>query len=181
MNRKRGRPARYVTGRDGKPIVGLSQEPKSRRFYATGTKLRIYFGKDFDAALMKFRGWQRTQGDPGVAVLIGRRTPPRVRLPLPEIRSGPVFVVDEWGKPRMVAAEPPTSWKTAEPGLHEVMPEDAFFATVRELIITKPGYVAERTGVEQISSCRRRVSALPRLAASTFRNGRPRRKAGGGT
>jgi len=53
--RKRGRLAQYVHGRTGKPIVGLSREAKSRRSYATGTHPRIYFGTDYDSALMRFR------------------------------------------------------------------------------------------------------------------------------
>ena len=58
---RRGRPAQYVKGRDGKPVVGLSLHKPSGTYYATHTKPRTYFGKDFDHAHFLFRQWELQQ------------------------------------------------------------------------------------------------------------------------
>ena len=61
QKRRRGRPAKYVLGHDGKPIVGLSYDKSLRQYYATGTKPKIYFGTDLNIAIAKFRIWQQHQ------------------------------------------------------------------------------------------------------------------------
>lgn len=67
LARKPGRPAQYVNGRDGKPIVGLSLKSDGR-FYATHSKPRAYFGRDFDSALILFREWEANQNRETVTV-----------------------------------------------------------------------------------------------------------------
>lgn len=51
LSKKRGRPPKYVNGRDGKPVVGLSFSRSIRQYYASHSKPRRYFGSDFDAAM----------------------------------------------------------------------------------------------------------------------------------
>lgn len=53
-----GRPADYVKDKDGKPIVGMSLHKSSGRYYATHSKPRVYFGKDYPVALIEFREWE---------------------------------------------------------------------------------------------------------------------------
>ena len=48
--RGRGRPPKYVVGRDGKEIVGLSHRKSDGRYYATRAEPTVYFCTDFDAA-----------------------------------------------------------------------------------------------------------------------------------
>ncbi len=52
---------KYVKGRDGYPIVGLSRHKPSGRYYATHSKSRKYFGTDLDLAVLRFRRWQGQQ------------------------------------------------------------------------------------------------------------------------
>jgi len=59
--RRIGRPTKYVTGRDGREVVGLSFHKPSGRYYATHNKPRVYFGSDFDTALIRFREWESRQ------------------------------------------------------------------------------------------------------------------------
>ncbi len=65
---RRGRPALYVNGRDGKPVVGLSLHKPSGTYYATHSKPRTYFGKDFDQALVLFRQWLSKQKNQTVTI-----------------------------------------------------------------------------------------------------------------
>ena len=58
---RRGRPAQYVKGRDGKPVVGLSLHRPTGTYYATHSKPRKYFSKDFDQAHFLFRQWELQQ------------------------------------------------------------------------------------------------------------------------
>lgn len=154
VKRKAGRPPRYVTGRDGKPVVGLSRETKSERYYATGSKPRVYFGRDHDSAVIAFRSWENTTSGRPATVAIANNRPCSVRLPIPDAGNGPVFTVDfdprNGHRPVRVANEVPESWRKAAPGLYSLVTEDALWAFVRQQIIDKPHYVAERTGIEQI-------------------------------
>ena len=145
---KRGRKPTYAKDRKGDPVVGLSVERKSGRHYITGTK--IYLGRDFDIALMKFRRWQAEQRkDAFVPVRAGPT--PRVKLPIEH--NGPVLQPSLYpDRPaRTVVSEVPEDWRTAEPGTYDLVSEDAFFAKVRQLILTKPTFVAERTGIAQLA------------------------------
>lgn len=129
----RGRPPNYVKGRNGKPITGLSLSSQGR-YYATHSNPRKTFGRDFDQAVMRFRHWEATQR--------GKAT---IRLPhiapiIPEVIQDEC-VAEGWIT--AVEASKPTPW----PGN---VPEDAFYATVRELILQDPVRFAERVGIPEI-------------------------------
>jgi len=69
----KGRPPKFVDQRTGKPVkgngvplVGLSLH-KNGTYYATGTKPRVYFGKDFGLAKAQFRQWQHRHEGPTAA------------------------------------------------------------------------------------------------------------------
>ena len=55
----RGRKAEYVKDRMGRVVAGLSCS--NRRYYATHSKPRKWFGNDFDRAMILFRSWEAQQ------------------------------------------------------------------------------------------------------------------------
>jgi len=119
--KKRGGQANYVSGRDGKPIVGLSCS--SNRFYATHSKPRKWLGSDFDSALVKFREWESQQ----TAAMV------EVKYPLPP--SSSTFFSERYLETR------------GRPTKKQTMPEDAFWAEVRRRITENPQLAAEKTGL----------------------------------
>jgi integrase len=135
--RKRGRPAQYVVGRDGQPIIGLSFSKTRGIYYATHQRdPKVYFGTDFDQALLAFRNWQAGQN--------GRDT-----ISLPEMRP---LITEEGGLQDDSVAE---GWISREDASKSVpwpvnVPGDAFYARFRELILDNPQLVAERTGIAEI-------------------------------
>jgi len=145
MSRGRGRPARYVIGRDRKPVVGLSREKKSGRFYATHTRSpRVYFGTDQDLAIMQFRGWQGRQTNEAPIKLISKRIVPHTKRPAD---------VPPWGK----WADFSGDVEYVELTSSHTIPPDAFFAKARELLLNDPAMMAERTGIPELA----RLHTLP--------------------
>ena len=98
--RKRGGPQpKYVKGRDGLMIVGLSLHKPSGRYYATHSKPRKYFGTDFDEAVARFRAWEADRnGRTLIPVRIPDPTEPaKVRLgklPEPALPNEPLPASD---------------------------------------------------------------------------------------
>ncbi len=74
MSRGSGRAPKYVIGRDKRPIVGLSREKPSGRYYATHSQPRQYFGTDLGQAVMKFRLWEADRGG-GRTILLSSLQP----------------------------------------------------------------------------------------------------------
>ncbi len=134
MSRGRGRPPKYVIGRDKRPIVGLSREKPSGRYYATHSQPRPYFGTDLDQAVMKFRLWQAHQ-DGGHTILLSSLQPliPKV---IQEECIAEGWITRE-------GAEKLVPWPAD-------VPEDAFYAQCRELILKNPARFAERVGIPEI-------------------------------
>jgi len=132
----RGRPAQYAKGRDGKPITGLSISSQGR-YYATHSKPRKTFGRDFDQAVMRFRQWEATQKRHGVIRL------PNL-LPLIPKEDQEASVAEGWIT--MEDASKLLPW----PGMSRV-PEDEFYSTVRGLIQQNPAQFAERIGIPEIA------------------------------
>lgn len=139
MGRGRGRPAQYVTGRDGKPIVGLSKEPKSGRYYASHTRPRRYFGHDFDAAVLKFRQWDAQQnGRTLIPVVVPTPKGEKIQLPElpePELPAHPI---------------PDAEIGTTKIQTYQMMDEQALFDWARIQLLTNPRKFAQRTGIEAI-------------------------------
>ena len=72
-SRKQGRPPIYVLDAQGKPVVGLSMERKSGRFYRTGTHPRHYLGgRDRESAIMAFRAWEARHAGSTVSMFVGQ-------------------------------------------------------------------------------------------------------------
>jgi integrase len=134
MARGRGRPARYVIGRDRRPVVGLSQEKASRRYYATHSRPRKYFGTDLDQAVMKYRRWQASHREARTILL------PNLQPFLPKTDQD-AAVAEGWITKE--EAQKLVPWPAD-------VPEDAFYAECRELILKNPARFAERVGIPEI-------------------------------
>jgi integrase len=128
---RRGRPAQYVKGRDGKPVVGLSLHKPSGTYYATHSKPRTYFGKDFDQALFLFRQWLSKQKQEKV----------EVKHPLaPE-----ALRLTNITRKRKNMELLPKDYEVLS-----VIPSDAFWAKVRYELFANPKLFADRVGEPRI-------------------------------
>ncbi len=136
--RKRGRPAQYVNGRDGKPIVGLSLKSDGR-FYATHSKPRVYLDKDFDSALIQFLEWEAKQKRETVTVT---ESPP---INLADANQTGRYLLR-----REAEAIAQTRIDPQEGVLSYPIDSAAFWATVRKAIQNNPYLAAERTGLAEV-------------------------------
>jgi len=142
LSKKRGRPPKYVVGRDGKPVVGLSFNPSIHQYYASHSRPRRYFGRDFDAALAKFRTWQAAaEGEPFAAVKVNQPVSP---LKLPR-ELDPDYFVEQ-----LNAGRPFDELVEQLGGTFQLMPQDAMFAWARTEILKNPARFAERVGIPEI-------------------------------
>lgn len=130
--RLRGRPPKYVLGRNGKPVIGLSRKSDGR-YYATGSQPRVYFGRDFDRALIRFRELQaRTAGE-----TISFVRP--VSDPHDEHEWDSLL---ESFNELVVRITP-----EGAASVGRAVPSDAVWATIRRLILADPRLAAEKTGL----------------------------------
>ncbi len=142
LSKKRGRPPKYVTGRDGKPVVGLSYSRSIRQYYASHSKPRRYFGSDFDAALAKFRARQAAEdGEPYAAI--------KVELPLPPVQLPPEHDPDYFVE-QLNAGRPFEELVEELGGRFQLLPQDAVYAWVRTELLKNPTRFAERVGIPEI-------------------------------
>ena len=116
----------------------------------------MYFGRDLDVAVMKFRQWQQMQGKrPAYAAV-------KVPMPLPMPLPSNILPDPNDQIARLNAGESPDDvFSTA--GTYSVVPEDALFAWFREQLLTRPAYVAERTGIEQLGYLQELAKPSPSL------------------
>ena len=132
----------------------MSCEPKSGRFYATGSKPRAYFGCDHDATVISFRSRENATHGRAATVAIASPKPRSIRLPIRDTDGEPRYAIDfhprDGHKPVRIANEVPEAWRCAEPGMYSLVTVDALWAFVRQQFFDRPQYVAERTGIEQI-------------------------------
>lgn len=141
---KKGRPCKYVTDPNGRPIVGLSCY--NGRYYASHSKPRKWFSSDFKESLMMFQRFlnQQKEEEPVVEIYIPHD---------PEIPSKNGFV--EWDEigvgPAVISA--------AYPGDTTCLPEILFLEKAREIILTDPILAAKKLGIPELS----RLDDLPRL------------------
>ncbi len=158
---KRGRPANYVKGRDGKPIIGLSRNKADGRYYATHSKPRKWFSTDYDRSLIEFRAWEARQEGRTVEIVATRRPTTEEMGALVERLSGdPEPVAVGPGGFYIYEPLPRWWWEAADRALrgetegldyqivekHRI-PEDAFWAVVREAILANPTRAGEKTGL----------------------------------
>jgi len=132
---KRGRKAKHVKDpATGETINGLSKEPKSGRYYATGTKLR--FGTDFHQAVMKFRRWQRNQDK--IAT-----------VPMPHVNPGITQAEADELAARHEAVIRPGEYLQEWPPTN--VPEAVIWDWVRDQIYVNPKHASEMTGIKQLA------------------------------
>jgi integrase len=141
MAKRRGRPAKYVLDRDGRPVVGLSFHKASGRYYATHAEGSVYFGSDYDLAISRFRAWE------------SRRTGPAITLPgLTHRRDRSVLraaLVDVgWMTPEEASAKPAVV-EVRTPSFE--INEDAVWGWLREQIISDPRRAAQRLAIPEIA------------------------------
>ena len=60
-NCRKGRPPKFVSDPNGRPIVGLSHNKTNNSYYATYSNPRVWFGSDLAEALFKFRKYENDQ------------------------------------------------------------------------------------------------------------------------
>lgn len=123
MPRGKGRPANVVYGRDGKPIHGMSQDKSTGRYYVTGSKPKVYLGKDLDLAVMRFS-----------AFLEGKD--PKVRI----VQKRPIL--NRWVYPPKPIGEVDQAIEIDSP---------AFWSELRRLLLEEPAKVAEKTGIPEVA------------------------------
>lgn len=71
--RRPGGQAEYVRDRSGALVVGLSCNGHDGRFYATHSRPRKWFGRDFDLAVIRFREWEAQTLGKRREVILDRR------------------------------------------------------------------------------------------------------------
>lgn len=160
--RPRGREPNYVNDRDGKPIVGLSRNPETAirkkllkktgkvktyrvqdgRYYATGSSPRVYFGPDFDIAVMRFRAWQdRERGSKIDFQWVKPLSPESAKKSAELLRCFP-----------KLRAKADHIEKTKTLIIDDYLPEDVFWAKVSGYLGNAAGrrLMAQRTGYKEI-------------------------------
>ena len=162
--KKRGRPQAHYRAGNGDIIVGLSQRADGRwRIIATG---QTFSEPDERLAIMRFRRMTTAQdrvilpiAEPGnmghaeapVLPIIGAPSTAKrqVLIEAGGLNDAIAIAEDLRGKGFKASAARVSDRGTVE-GLGVDIHEDRLWAWFREQIITRPKYVAERTGVEQI-------------------------------
>lgn len=151
-SKPRGRPPRYVVGEDGKPIIGLSLSSQGR-YYATHSKPRATFGRDFNEALSRFRAWEAKQSADAFIPIRDNRSQSRHPVQLPvAVSKGPVYVPGEIpGRFRAIPEALADKLRSvSEPGLYTLVADDSFYARCRQLILDEPTKFGERVGIPAI-------------------------------
>lgn len=144
---RRGPQPNFVRDRNGNVVNGLRiQRAKNRsgrdieRFFAVDAEgRRKYFGNSDDraTAILRFRQWEAQQD--GDTVAIRRR-----RLRHAEADQGLEAAI----RHREIEV---TIDEDGDIEIEELLSSDAFWETVRDLILTNPQLAAQRTGIEQLA------------------------------
>ena len=132
--KRRGRPAKYVTDRTGKPVVGLSFDKSTGQYYTTHQKPRIRFGSELDLAIARFRHWQKS-GDKLKLIETQGFVPDDV-----DVEEG---IAQGWLRPEDRGRTIPWPVK---------VDADAFYLRVRELLLDNPRAFAERVGIPELAA-----------------------------
>ncbi len=146
-SRKAGRPPKFISDPNGRPIVGLSYHKTTGCYYATYSKPRVYFSMDLADALFKFRQWENQQAieEPYM----------QITLPNPPGAEGSKIV--RWseccGDPPVIAA--------AYAGESALIPENVFLEMARNFILKDTINAARKLGIPEIA----RMTDLPPLEA----------------
>ncbi len=136
--RKRGGQPKYVLGRNGRPIVGLSYDKTLNQYYSTHHRPKKYFGSDLDQAVVKFRTWQS-----------GQDTRTLVALPNPPSTGERVRLGSVPEPPDEMSSEEFEAY-LSEPGQVFTDP-DGLYDWARAEIQADPAKFAERVGIPQIA------------------------------
>lgn len=134
LPKRRGRPSKPYKSPWGEVINGLRHDPKRGRWFAIGGGLE-FVEQDERLAVARFRAWQSEQD--GVTVEL-KRTHPNIRIDF-----GSESSVKPFAKPTAV--------------------DDAdLWSYVREQLISRPHWVAERVGIAEVA----RLGDLPKPTPS---------------
>ena len=141
MAKRRGRPAKYVSDRDGLPVVGLSIHKASDRYYTTHIKPPVYFGDELDLAISRFRSWEARQTKAAVTLpgLPHRRDPNVLRAAMVEI--GWMTAAEAEAKPATVVESTPDY----------TVDEAEVWNWLRKQITRDPHRAAQRLGIPEIA------------------------------
>jgi integrase len=149
--RSRGRPPKYVVGKDGKPIVGLSCDANG--FYNThwrtdGIK-RVHFATpdDYDTAVHNFRKWESRRKKETITIAITDENQKQEFL-LQQYRR---LQLNKDGIAELKAAAAGVEY--CPPDVDATISEDLVWAKARELILNNPpAAVAEKLGIPELAN-----------------------------
>jgi len=157
--RRRGRRQVDYPGPDGQKVIGLSRRPKDGRWRIIGTDI-TYTEPDERMAIARFRQWEAEQAGQGGEISIPTATidsqgkvsgslPPDQENP---ISDGGVFLPPNYAK--RTPAVPKLRIEVAGDVLEfrgHIIPASVFGPWLRKLILRRPQYVSELTGIEQLA------------------------------
>jgi hypothetical protein len=142
-----GRPPKCGTGRNGRPVVGLSFNASVGQYCATHAKPWVYLGADFVTALMKFRTWHQVHEEEPRAAMRIDNMPTRFTMP-PELDPG-----QNLPDPRdLPPAEPSGMPRLLSQASYTLLPRDSLYAWARKEIHNNATGFAERVGIPQIGA-----------------------------
>jgi integrase len=132
--RKPGRPTAHYRTRSGKRIDGLFRLGDGR-WRASGPERFTFTEPNEDLAILRFREWQ------------SRRAGRHVEVPVDTAGLATEEAVRKAAGVKVVMTAAPDG---DPPSFSRLMAEAEFWAVVRHEILTRPQYVAQQTGIEQI-------------------------------
>jgi hypothetical protein len=143
---KKGRPPKFVLDPNGRAISGLSYNKSSNCYYATYSKPRVWFSRDFKTSLIEFQKYNSNKS----------KEQPTVEIQVPF--KSPIVHTNgqiDWSD---IPDDPPVI-SAAYEGESTDIPEILFLEKARELILKDPISAAIKLGIPEIS----RLEDLPKL------------------
>lgn len=182
-HRKTGRPKAVYTTRNGDKIVGLFKLADGR-WRASGPEKFTFTERDEDLAVARFREWQAKQQGKTIAIPRAaasihdvealRKAVAAMERQAERVERG-LSTVEQLAPPGAPTPDRTTGTAPIRMELHgdrmefyDGLTQDAaFWPWLRRLILDKPAYTAERTGIEQIGYLRDipKPTVSPTLAA----------------
>lgn len=140
---KRGRPTAVYTDRNGNHILGL-MKLQDGRWRATGPDKWTFTEPDEARAIAHFREWQEKKAAKGHAIVVASGLN-RDGLGVADV-SAAIAKAAKKVKVRVRIPRDPSKGITVE----KIIDLDDIWTYVRDEIIARPKWVAERTGIEQL-------------------------------
>lgn len=140
--KRRGRPADYVKSPSGEPIVGLSVEKTSGKYYTSHHRPKKFFGRDYHDAIRRFRAWEARQK--------GERIHVTVVAPIKDSKVRAEFQRYADKEEAWVTDDIAAYYRellTVDQRQRATMLSDDFWTLVRVAILDDPYLAAQRTGL----------------------------------